>query len=85
MQNDDTQCNNPNLDLVSINAYTQYDENLSICSQDIEQAQILSLIKHHNSGIDERIMTCSNPILDPVNIKAYTKFDDKSVNLLSRY
>ena len=31
--------NNPNLDLVSINAYTKIGKILSICSQDIEQKQ----------------------------------------------
>ena len=29
--------NNPNLDLVKINAYTKFDEIMSICSKDIEQ------------------------------------------------
>ena len=29
-------CNNPNLDLININAYTKFGEILSICSQDIE-------------------------------------------------
>ena len=28
--------NNPNPDIVNINAYIKFDENLSICSQDIE-------------------------------------------------
>ena len=32
-------CNNPNLDLVIINAYTKFGKILSICSQDIEQKQ----------------------------------------------
>ena len=32
-------CNNPNLDLVDINAYTKFDEFLSICSEDTEQKQ----------------------------------------------
>ena len=32
-------CKNPNVDLVNINAYTKFDEILSICSQDIEQKQ----------------------------------------------
>ena len=32
-------CNNPNLDLVNINAYTNFGQILSICSQDIEQKQ----------------------------------------------
>ena len=31
--------NNPNLDLVNINAYIKSSENLSACSQDIEQKQ----------------------------------------------
>ena len=30
---------NPNLDLVSINAYIKFGEILSICSQDIDQKQ----------------------------------------------
>ena len=30
-------CNNPELDLVNRNAYIKFGENLSICSQDIEQ------------------------------------------------
>ena len=29
--------NNPNVDLVSINSYIKFCQNLSICSQDIEQ------------------------------------------------
>ena len=37
-------CNNLKLDLVNINAYIKFGENLSICSQDIEQKQ--------NSGIN---------------------------------
>ena len=32
-------CNNPNLDLVNINGYTKFGENLSICSQNIEWKQ----------------------------------------------
>ena len=30
-------CNNPNLNLVNMNAYMKFGEILSICSQDIEQ------------------------------------------------
>ena len=29
-------CNNPHVDLVNMNAYIKFGENLSICSQDIE-------------------------------------------------
>ena len=32
-------CNNPNLDLVNMNAYIKFGENPSICSQDIEWKQ----------------------------------------------
>ena len=32
-------CNNPNVDLVNINAYIKFGEIMSICSQDIEQKQ----------------------------------------------
>ena len=38
-------CNNPNLDLVNMNAYIKFGENLSICSQDIEGKQ--------NSGVNQ--------------------------------
>ena len=43
-------CNNPKLDLVNVNAYIKFGENLSICSQDTEQKQFLALIKGHDSG-----------------------------------
>ena len=32
-------CNNPNVDLVNMNAYINFGENLSFCSQDIEREQ----------------------------------------------
>ena len=32
-------CNNPNLDLVNMNAYLKFGVILSICSQDISQKQ----------------------------------------------
>ena len=37
--------NNPNVDLVNMNAYIKFGEILSICSQDIEQKQ--------NSGVNQ--------------------------------
>ena len=39
-------CNNPNLDLININAYMIFGENLSICSKDIERKR--------NFGINQR-------------------------------
>ena len=35
--------NNPNLDLVSIKSYLKFGQNLSICSEDIEQKQIFGV------------------------------------------
>ena len=66
-------CNNPNLDLININAYIKFGENLSICSQNIEQKQILAQIKGHNSNTSVQKMTCNNLKLDIVNINAYIK------------
>ena len=36
-------CNNPNVDVGNMNAYIKFGEILSICSQDIEQKQNLSV------------------------------------------
>ena len=38
-------CNNPNVDLVNMNAYIKFDKILSICSQDIERKR--------NVGVNE--------------------------------
>ena len=70
--------NNPNLDLVNINAYKKFGEILSFCSQDIEQNKILDVIltsiKGHNSMTKVRKMMCNYLKLDLVNINAYAKF-----------
>ena len=63
--------NNPNLDLVNINAYIQLGE---ILSQDIERKQNLTSIKGHNSFLNLRKITDNNPKLDHVNMNAHTKF-----------
>ena len=63
--------NNPNLDLVNINAYIKFSEILSICSQDIERKQYYDV----NQGPLLRYKCvkskCNNPKLDLVNMKAY--------------
>ena len=38
-------CNNPKLDLINMNAYIKFSENLSICSKDIERKR--------NSGVNQ--------------------------------
>ena len=69
-------CNNPNLDLVNMNVYKKFGENLSICSQDIEQKQFW----HKSWAItlvqNVRKMTCNNPNLELVNMNAYIKFGE---------
>ena len=57
--------NNPNLDIVNINAYLKFGEILSICSQDIEQKQNSDIsqgpVKGHNSVTNLQKMTDNNP------------------------
>ena len=67
-------CNNPNLDIVNINASAKFGQIRSICSQDIERKPILTSIKGHNSVKNLRKLTRNNPNLDLVNINAYAKF-----------
>ena len=59
-----------------MNAYSKFNEILSICSQDIERTQNFGLIKCHNSGKNLQIMTCTDPKIDVVNINAYLKFGE---------
>ena len=39
------------MDLVYINAYTKFYQNSSICSEDIEEKQIFTSMKGHNSVV----------------------------------
>ena len=66
--------NNPKLDIININANTNFGQILSISSQDIEQKQNLTSIKSHNSVTNLRKTTGKDPKLDLVNINAHTKF-----------
>ena len=53
--------NNPYSDLVYDNAFIKFDQNLSICSQDIElKKEILVFFKDHISGTSECKMTTVN-------------------------
>ena len=71
-------CNNPNLDLVNMNAYLKFGEILSICPQDIERKQN----PERNSDIDlSRAITLkmmfNNSNQDHlVDINTYTKFGE---------
>ena len=77
-------CNDPNLDLVNINAYTNfvkfYHFVLKILSGDEILNEILISIKDHNSFTHMQKIMCYNPNQDFVNIIAYTKFGN-SINL----
>ena len=67
--------NNPNLDLVNINAHTKFGQILSILnilSGNGILNEILASVKGHNSVTIVWKMMCNN--LDLVNINAYTKF-----------
>ena len=68
-------CNNPNLDLVNINVYTNFGEILKILSGNIT----LTSIRVHTSVLNLRKMTDKNSNLDLVNINAHT------VNLVTLY
>ena len=58
-------CNNPNLDLVNINAYTKFSKTLSFGSQDIERKPNSELPSVTN--VQKRYQTI-------VNNNAYTHF-----------
>ena len=64
-----TNSRNPNLDLININAYTEFGLILSSCSKDIERKQILTSIKGHDSVTNLSKTTGNNPKMDVVNIK----------------
>ena len=48
-------CIRYNMNLVFINAYTKFYQNLSICSEDIEEKHIFTSIKGHNSFVNKQI------------------------------
>ena len=70
-------CNNPNLDLVNINAYTKYGQILLIRSL-LRGNEILNKFltsaKGHNSISNVQKMMCCNHNLDLVNINTHTNF-----------
>ena len=67
--------NNPNLNLLNMNAYIKFGEILLNCSKDIEQKGN-SEMKGPTSVTNLQKMAGNNPNLDPVNINAYIKFNE---------
>ena len=66
-------CNNPKLDLVNMNRYIKFGENMSSSSQDNEWKQTFSKIKGHNSGKNLQKMMCNNSKLDLAKMNALYK------------
>ena len=67
--------NNPDVDLVNMDAYMKFGEILSICSQDIEGKRNFGVkIKGHNTGTNMRKMTANNSNIDLVSINSYVLF-----------
>ena len=69
-------CNNPKLDVVNLNAYIKFGENMSICSQNIEWKRSFGVNQGTLLFTNFAKMTCHNPKLDLVNLNAYIKFDE---------
>ena len=67
-------CNNPKLDLVNLNAFIKFGENMSCSTQDIERKQNFGVNKGHISGTNVPKMMCNNLKVDHVNINAHIKF-----------
>ena len=71
-------CDNPNVDLVNMNAYMdiKFGEILSISSQDNERKRNFGINQSHNSGTNLRKIMCNNPKIDLVNMNAFIKFGE---------
>ena len=69
-------CNDSKLEIVNMNAYIKFGENLSICSLDIERKRFFRLNQGNNSGTNMQKMACINPKIDLVNMNAYIIFGE---------
>ena len=79
--------NNPNIDLVNINAHTKLVKFFQFVPKILSGNEILNTIltsvKDHNSITNVRKMECNIPNLDLVSVNAYTKFG-KILSICSR-
>ena len=66
-------CNNPNPDLVKVNAQAKFDQIPFICIEDIERKRISTITKGHNSCQFGK-KACNNPNLDLVKVKTDANF-----------
>ena len=55
--------NNPNLDLVNINAYAKFGQIIQFVLKILSENEILTSFKGHNSVINLQKLTCNNPNL----------------------
>ena len=83
-KNKKTTDNNLKLDIVNVDVHTKFGQILLICSQDIDQKQIQTSIKCHNSIKILHNIYGYNPKLGFVNVDVHTKWSD-SVYSFSRY
>ena len=60
--------NNPNLDLVNMNVYTKFGQNLSFLFKILSGKEILTSIKGRNSVTNVRKIMVYNPNLDFINV-----------------
>ena len=68
--------NNPNLELVNINAYIKFGEILSVCSQNIKPKRNSDIYQGRNSVTNMPKMMHNNLMAGPVNTKTYIKFGE---------
>ena len=66
--------NNPNLDLININAHTKSGHILYLLPRYMSGKEILRSVKGHNSYNCMKKMMCNNPNQDLVNANTYTIF-----------
>ena len=67
-----------------INAYAEFYQNSSICSEDIEEKHIFTPIKGHNSCFYKRIAPICNPKLLLPDTKSMQSLKKNGQNLLKR-
>ena len=68
--------NNPNLDLVIINALLQFLKFYEFVLKILSGNENLALLEGHNSGANRRKKMCNHSKLDLVNVNADIKFGE---------
>ena len=69
-------CNNPKLDLVNMNVYIKFGENMSVSSQDIKQKRNFAANQGPYLWYKCEKMMCNNPKLDLAKMNPDIKFGE---------